>query len=128
MLLKKYFLILGCVVVSGIAALYGVAPGWFARTFLGVAPLDVNFAHILRAVMCLYLGLGLFWLRAAFVPARRNVALLTMMVFASGLLAGRLLSFLTDGKPARLLQGYAAIEFLLLPVAYWIYRLPDESA
>lgn len=68
MLLKNHSLILYCVVVSGIAALYGVAPRWFARSFLGVAPLDVNFAHILRAVMCLYLGLGLFWLRAALVP------------------------------------------------------------
>lgn len=126
MLIKKYFLILGFFVVSGIAALYGVDPNWFAHTFLGIAQLDINFAHILRAVMCLYVGLGLFWLRAAFVPERRNIALLTMIIFASGLLVGRLFSFLADGKPSLLLQSYAAVEFLLIPIAYWIYRLPEE--
>ncbi len=126
MLIKKYFLILGFFFISAIAALYGVDPGWFARTFFGIAQLDINFAHVLRAVMCLYVGFGLFWFRAAFVPERRNVALLTMIVFASGLLIGRLLSFLADGKPSLLLQSYAVIEFLLIPIAYWIYRLPEK--
>lgn len=48
--------------VSIIPLLYGISPLWFARTFLDVNEVSVDFAHILRAVMCLYLGLGLFWL------------------------------------------------------------------
>jgi len=126
MLIKKYFLVLGFFFISGIAALYGLNPDWFAHTFFGIAQLDINFAHILRAVMCLYVGFGLFWVRAAFVPERQNTALLTMIIFASGLLIGRLLSFLADGKPSLLLQSYAVIEFLLIPIAYWIYRLPEK--
>jgi hypothetical protein len=51
--LKKGFLILAFATVSVIALLYGIDPSWFARTFLGVTDLSVNFAHILRAVMCL---------------------------------------------------------------------------
>ena len=72
---------------SIIALLYGVAPFWFARTFLGVDELSVNLAHILRAVMCLYLALGLFWLYSAFNDRLRDTAILTTMVFAGGLVA-----------------------------------------
>ncbi len=42
MKLKKYFLILIFCAVSIIALLYGVAPQWFALTFLGVSELDLD--------------------------------------------------------------------------------------
>ena len=126
--LKKAFLILAFTLVSIIALLYGVAPPWFARTFLGVDELSVNLAHILRAVMCLYLALGLFWLYSAFNDRLRDTAILTTMVFAGGLVAGRVLSFILDGQPAPLLIFYAVLEFLIIPVAWWIYALPDKSS
>ncbi len=127
MRLKKYFLILGFFLISGIAALYGVSPAWFARTFFGIADLNVNLAHILRAVMCLYVAFGLFWLISAFDAKRRNTAILTMIVFGSGLFVGRVVSFVSDGWPSPLLIGYAALELGLLPIAYLIYRQPDEA-
>ena len=89
--------------------------------------LDLDLAHILRAVMCLYLGFGLFWLSAAFSDKHRNVAVLTIMVFSCGLLFGRIISFLADGAPAPLLQLYTAIELAVLPIAYWVYRLPEGT-
>lgn len=125
MLIKKYFLIFGFFFIAGIAALYGVSPAWFARTFFGVADLNINFAHILRAVMCLYVGFGLFWFVSAFNAKHHNTAILTMIVFGSGLFIGRLFSFVADGWPSPLLQGYAAIELALIPIAYWVYRLPE---
>jgi hypothetical protein len=66
MSLKKAFLMLAFAIVSIIALLYGIDPPWFARTFLGADDLNVSFAHILRAIMCLYLALGCFWLFSAF--------------------------------------------------------------
>ncbi|MGE5369815.1 MAG: DUF4345 family protein, partial [Chloroflexota bacterium] len=66
MQIKKAYLIFAFCAVSVIALLYGVSPQWFARSFLGLADLDAGLAHILRAVMGLYLALGLFWLYAAF--------------------------------------------------------------
>jgi hypothetical protein len=53
MQMKKAYLILAFAVVSIIAPLYGISPSWFASTFLGVTELNLNFAHILRAVMSL---------------------------------------------------------------------------
>ena len=126
MRLKKAFLILAFVMVSVIAFLYGINPPWFARTFLGVETLSVNFAHILRAVMCLYLALGFFWLFSAFSNTHRNTAILTTIIFAGGLVIGRLLSFIIDGQPAPPLILYAGLEFTIVPMAWWIYKQPDE--
>ena len=123
--MKKYFLVLAFLMVSVIALMYGVSPAWFARTFLGIGELETNIAHILRAIMCLYLALGLFWLYAAFHKEIRNVAVLTTAIFSGGLVVGRIISLFTDGQPSALLYLYTAMELLLVPVAIWIYRLPE---
>ena len=125
--MKKCFLILACAIVSVIALLYGISPAWFARTFLGVNELGMNFAHILRAVMCLYLALGLFWLCAAFSDKHRDTAVLTTIIFAGGLVIGRIVSFVADGWPSPLLIIYGAMEIALIPVACWIYKRPDST-
>ena len=122
--LKKAFLVLAAALVSIIALLYGVNPAWFAGTFLGADDLGVNVAHILRAVMCLYLALGVFWLVSAFNDRLRDPAILTVLVFAGGLFIGRMLSFATDGQPAPLLIVYAGLELLVVPVAAWLYTRP----
>jgi hypothetical protein len=75
--------------------------------------------------MCLYLTLGLFWLFSAFSDKYRNTAVLTTVIFASGLVIGRIISFFADGQPSPILLLYIIMEFLLVPVAYWIFRLPD---
>ena len=125
MRVKKYFLIFAFVVVSMIALLYGISPQWFARTFLDINELNISSAHILRALMSLYLSLGVFWLYSAFTSRLRNAAVLTTLVFAGGLLIGRLISLVLDGVPKPLLILYIVLELGLVPIAYWIYKLPE---
>lgn len=122
---KKFFLIFAFVAVAIIALLYGLSPNWFAQTFLDVEKLDANLAHILRAVMGLYLAFGFFWCFSAYDDRLRGPAVLTTIVFSAGLVSGRLVSLAMDGKPSALLIFYMAIEFVLIPVAVYIYRLPD---
>ena len=126
MKIKKYFLIVTFFTVLIIALLYGVSPQWFALTFLGMPDLDLNIAHILRAVMGLYIALGLFWLYAAFSDNYRNTAVLTTVIFAGGLVTGRIISFFADGQPSALLLLYIAMELSLVPISYWVFKLPDE--
>ena len=125
MIIKKYFLIFSFSVVAIIALLYGISPQWFAQTFLDVPNVSLDIAHILRAVMCLYLALGLFWLFAAFSDKYRNTAVLTIMIFSGGLVSGRIISLFADGQPSGLLMLYVVMEFVLVPVAYWVFRLPE---
>ena len=126
MIIKKNFLIAAFGMVLVIALLYGVNPPWFARTFLDIPELDHNITHILRAVMGLYIALGLFWLHAAFHAPHRNVAVLTTAIFAGGLVAGRILSLALDGPPAPLLIFYIVAELALAPLAYWVYTRDDR--
>lgn len=123
--IKKYYLIFAFTAVSLIALLYGVSPGWFAQAFLGVEHLDVDGDHILRAIMGLYLAFGFFWLYSAFQDSYRNVAVLTTVVFCAGLVSGRLLSLLNDGRPAPLLMLYVFMEFALIPIGFWVWKQPD---
>jgi hypothetical protein len=123
--IKKYFLIFAFAAVWVIALLYGVSPLWFARTFLGVSELTLDVAHILRALMCLYLALGLFWLFSAFSARYRNAAVLTTLIFSGGLALGRVISLFADGQPSPILVLYLVMELVLVPVAYWVYRLPE---
>lgn len=125
MIIKRYYLVFACFTVSIIALLYGISPQWFARTFFGISELDINIAHILRAVMCLYLALALFWLFSAFNVKYRNTAVLTTGIFAGGLVTGRIISIFADGQPQPLLILYIAMEFILVPVAYWVFKLPE---
>jgi Domain of unknown function (DUF4345) len=126
MQLKKAFLIGAFVAVTIIALLYGGSPTWFAATFLGVTDLNLNFAHILRAIAGLYLALAAFWLYAAFNDKYRDAALLTTILFAGGLAAGRCVSLILDGQPAPVLLFYLAMEFAVVLVAYWVFRLPER--
>jgi len=75
--------------------------------------------------MCLYIALALFWLYSAFNADYRNVALITILIFAGGLVIGRIISFFIEGQPAPILTLYIAMEFTLVPVTFWIYRLKE---
>ena len=125
MKIKRYYLVFAFVAVLLIALLYGVSPQWFARTFLNVPVIPLDFAHILRAVMCLYLALGLFWLFSAFSDKYRNAAVLTTVIFSGGLVTGRIISYFADGQPSPILMVYIAMEATLIPIGIWVFRLPE---
>ena len=126
MMIKKYFLIFSFSVVAIIALLYGVSPQWFASTFLDVPnTVSLDARHILRAVMGLYLVLGTFWLFAAFSDKYRNFAVLSIVLFAGGLVSGRIISLFIDGQPSGILMLYVVMELAFVPIAYWVFRLPE---
>ena len=108
-----------------IALLYGVAPHWFALKFLCVPELDIDLALISRAVICLYLALGLCRLFAAYSDKFRNTAVLTAGIFSAALMRGRIISFFVGGQSSPLLAHYISLVFVLVPVAYWVFKLPE---
>ncbi len=75
--------------------------------------------------MCLYLALSLFWLFSAFDAEYTNTAILSIMVLGGGLLLGRIISFFVDGKSSPSLILYFVLELAFVPLAYWIFRLPE---
>lgn len=123
--IKQGVLILSAATIFLVASLYGVAPRWFAAVHLGIHTDYPDLSHILRAMMFLYFGFGLFWLYAAFRPDYRNPALLTVMLFPAGLVIGRIVSLFAEGKPSPLLLFYLVTELVQAPLAWWAFRLRD---
>ena len=123
MQLKKNLLVFSFVTICTIGLLYGVAPQWFIETFLvNAQEPSIDQSHILRAVMTLYIALGLFWLCCAFSDRHRDAGIIVLCVFCGGLVAGRLLSVFIDGIPSPILILYIFMELSLVPVCIWILR------
>ena len=123
MVLKKSLLIISFLTICIIGLLYGIAPQWFFATLLvNAQDPSIDQSHILRAVMTLYIALGLFWLYCAFSDRYRDAGIIVLSVFCGGLVAGRLLSVFIDGIPSQVLILYILMELSLVPVCIWVLR------
>ena len=123
MQLKKVLLVLSFATVCIIALLYGISPQWFFDTFLVTSQKpSIDQSHILRAVMMLYVALGMFWLYCAFSDRYRDAGIIVIAVFCGGLVAGRILSVIVDGIPSPILILYIFMELSLVPVCIWLIR------
>lgn len=123
MLLKKGLLVLSFATICVIGLLYGISPKWFFEGFLASSPgPSIDQTHILRAVMMLYIGLGLFWLYCAFSDKYRDAGIIVLAVFCGGLVAGRILSVIVDGIPSPILILYIFLELSLVPICIWLLR------
>ncbi|MEP2717331.1 DUF4345 domain-containing protein [Pseudophaeobacter sp.] len=118
----RIFLIFCSVGLVPIALGYGAKPSATLDAFFGITVDTVNLAHIMRAVMGLYIGMVALWLWGAFSKPMENPALVACAVFMLGLAGGRMLSFVIDGRPHWLLIVYAALEIALGLIAVILYK------
>ena len=124
----RAFLIFCAVGLVPIALGYGAKPSVSLDVLFGISVDTVNLAHIMRAVMGLYLGMVAFWLWGAFRPSLTGPALAGCAVFMLGLAAGRILSFIIDGLPHWLLVVYAVLEIVLGLIAVALYKGHNSAA
>ncbi|MDC1286803.1 DUF4345 domain-containing protein [Gammaproteobacteria bacterium] len=123
MQLKKGLLVVAFMTITVIGLVYGVSPQWFYETFLVNSQTPgIDQSHILRAVMMLYLGLGLFWLYCAFSGKYRDAGIIVLGVFCAGLVSGRILSVVVDGTPSPILILYIGMELALVPICIWLLK------
>ena len=118
----RFFLVFCAIGLVPIALSYGAKPSVTMDVLFGIKVETTNLAHILRAVMGLYLGMIVFWLIGAFRRSTEGAALAACAVFMLGLAAGRILSFILDGLPHWLLVVYAIAEIVLGLIAVTLYR------
>lgn len=118
----RSFLIFCAVGLFPIALSYGVRPSASLNALYGINVDTVNLAHIMRAVMGLYLGMSAFWIWGAFNRSLTAPALASCAVFMLGLAAGRLLSVLLDGTPHWLFFVFTGLEIVLGVTAIVLYR------
>jgi hypothetical protein len=108
--MMKLFLLVCAAVLVPVALSYGVDPAVILPKFMNITVEGVDQTHILRALMCLYLGMSLFCAIAAFTPEWRHVAVIWAVFFALSLVVGRVLGMVVDGPPSRIFYLYLAVE------------------
>jgi hypothetical protein len=114
MKLSRFYLIFSAVGLLPIALSYGVDPNRILPKLLQILPIEGDVVHVFRAMMGLYLATIVLWLLGAIRggPLMRT-ALISEIVFMSGLAGGRLLDLLLDGWPSPMLIVYTVAELLL---------------
>jgi Domain of unknown function (DUF4345) len=126
MTLDRFYLLFSGIGLSTIGMSYGISPSNVLPAMLDITIDGTDQTHIFRAVMCLYFGMSLYWLVAAFTPNWSRHAIISVVFFMAGLAIGRLLSLAIDGVPSLLLVIYMFLEFAML--FFGLYVLKASSA
>ncbi|AXT27669.1 DUF4345 domain-containing protein [Ruegeria sp. AD91A] len=122
----RLVLLLAAVGLVPIALSYGLVPGRSVPFLLGFPVEGTNQSHVFRAIMGLYLTNAVFWLVATVKPELQRPALWVLLLFMSGLAAGRLLSILIDGFPSGILWFYLFAELAFAALAATSLRRERE--
>lgn len=125
--MQRLFLILIGVGLPPIAFAYGIAPGITMPYLFDVEASNVGTLNIFRAIMGLYLALAAFWLVGAARPDLRKGALWSLILFMSGVGAGRMLSILLDGWPHPLLVFFTGLEVVTALTGLFLLCLDNKS-
>ncbi|RRQ47493.1 DUF4345 domain-containing protein [Maribacter algicola] len=83
------------VIMAGFA--YGLHPSYVMPLALGFEVEALAMRNIFRAILGIYLGLGIYWLLGAFRPSLWKPATLNNVFFMGGIAFGRLLGLCIDG-------------------------------
>jgi hypothetical protein len=94
---KNLNLVLSGIIVIIAGVVYGGHPTYIMPELLGFEVLDLELKNMLRAVMGIYLGVGLYWIIGAFKPKIWYGATLCNVLFMGGISFGRIVSTVVDG-------------------------------
>ena len=100
---ESIFLILVGIGLIPLGITYGAHPlfSLFPISFLDKVEINsVDHANIFSGIMGLYITMALFWILGAFNKSLTIPALWSLIIFMTGIGAGRAISLVTDGIPS----------------------------
>ena len=100
-ILKNLHLIVSLSIVIPTAIIYG-SPSILPE-YLNININTVDFSNMLKAIMCLYLGISFVWILGIWKTEYWKIATQLNILFMLSLAIGRLLSMIMDGFPT---SGY----------------------
>jgi hypothetical protein len=127
MTLDRFYLLFSGIGLSAIGLSYGISPSSVLPTVLDITIGGIDQTHIFRAVMCLYFGMSLFWMLAAFKPNWTYPAIVSVIFFMAGLGIGRLLSLVIDGVPSPLLVIYLVLELAMVLLGLYVLKVSSAA-
>jgi hypothetical protein len=126
---SRFYLLFSAAGLLPIALSYGIDPNQILPKLLQIHPIGGDLLHVFRAIMGLYLATIVLWLLGAIRggPLMRT-ALVSEIVFMSGLATGRLLSLLLDGWPSAMLVAYTFAELLRASGGFLCLKTFDSNS
>lgn len=110
---KNLHLLFSSVIIIAIGLAYGLLPyGYFLNMF-DLAFQSVDLSGIFRALMCLYIAIGIFWIVGIYKSEFWLAATVSNIFILSGLAIGRVLSLLLDGRPSTIFIIGLVVEILM---------------
>lgn len=106
------------VIIAG--CVYGGHPSYLMPLILDFQVEALELKNMLRAVMGIYIGIGIFWLLGAYKEKLWYAATLSNVLFMGGISLGRIISTLFDGVS---LQFTPALVLELLFFGWGLYNL-----
>lgn len=94
---RNLHLVLSGIIVILAGPVYGLHPSFTMPLLLDFEVEAVPLKNIFRAIMGIYIGLGIYWLLGASRPSLWKSATLCNVLFMGGIALGRLISLLWDG-------------------------------
>ncbi len=119
---RLVLLLLAAMGLVPIALSYGLVPSQSVPYLLEFPVEGTNQTHVFRAIMGLYLANVLFWLAGFAMSSLRVPALWGVLIFMSGLAAGRIASLIIDGMPNVVLIAYLLAEIVFAALAFIALR------
>ena len=121
---KNLNLLLSGIVVIIAGCVYGGHPSYLMPLILDYEVEALELKNMLRAVMGIYMGIGIFWLLGAYKAKLWYAATLSNVLFMGGISIGRIISTVFDGvsvpfTPVLILE--------LLFFAWGLYNLKKYS-
>ena len=118
---ESLFLILAAVGLIPLGITYGAHPSFnlLPISFLDEVEINsIDHANIFSGIMGLYVTMAIFWILGALKKSLTIPALWSLVIFMTGIGAGRAISMITDGMPSN-----PYLLFLLLEVIFALIGL-----
>ncbi len=114
----KFQLGISALIVIGVGLLYGFNPSKFMPLVFNFNVESLELKNMLRAIMGLYLGFGIYWVVGIVKPPQWRRATLVNVIFMGGLAFGRIISTVVDGASEQFTTGLV-LEVILMVWGMW---------
>ncbi len=110
---KNFHLILSTIFIIPVAFVYGLYPQKILPLLFDFTVSGTDLSNIFRAIMGLYLAMGILWIIGTVKPNFWRTATIANILFMSGLAFGRMFSMTLDGPPSIYFSIGLLVEVLL---------------
>ncbi len=122
---ESIFLVIVAIGLIPLGITYGAHPSYSLLPISFLDEVEINSidqANIFSGIMGLYITMAIFWILGAFYKSLTIPALWSLIIFMTGIGAGRAISLLTDGMPSSPYLLFLLLEVVFASVGFMLVK------